>query len=124
MVIGEGDSRVNDKRFYCPFCSKPQSKLPRHLRTMHSNESEVAKYEMEQDKKKGDDDYKIKTFGKLPSNEMIKEDKGTLVVKYRSASDTSWLDYVPCYMCLGYYIHYDVWKHRKRCHLRIEGQKI
>ena len=52
----------------------------------------------------------------------MKEGKGELVVKHRPSEESSWEDYVPCDLCLGYYVHWDIWKHRNRCVMKPENK--
>ncbi|CAC5425259.1 unnamed protein product [Mytilus coruscus] len=120
----EDGYRVYDKKMYCPYCSKPQSKLPRHLISRHSKETEVIKYEIEKDKGKNEKMIcKLRNLGNyLHNNEVMKEGKGILVVKYRPSEESSLEDYVPCNLCLGYYSHWDIWKHRNRCVMKPENK--
>ena len=68
---------------------------------------------------------KIRNLGNhLQNSKVIKEGKGNLMVVYRPSSESSWEDYLPCDMCLGYYSKNDLWKHRKRCPLLPEGSKV
>lgn len=117
-------SRVYDKRYYCPYCRKPQAKLPRHLLTVHATENEVIKYRDETNRQNKDKLIcKLRNLGNYLHNSLvIKEGQGNLFVTYRPNSSASWEDYVPCDMCLGYYVKWDLWKHRKRCPLLPEGK--
>ena len=38
-------SQTGRKKNYCPYCLKPQAKLPRHLVTVHKAEDEIIRYE-------------------------------------------------------------------------------
>lgn len=52
----------------------------------------------------------------LHNNEVMKEGKGKQVVKYRPSDESSLDDYVPCVQCLGYYVHWDIWKQEQMCY--------
>lgn len=41
-ICSKGPKRQWDKRHYCVYCKKPQSKMARHLQWRHGNEKEMA----------------------------------------------------------------------------------
>jgi len=46
-TFDNGGSRVYDKRYYCPYCRTTQAKLPRHILTVHANETEAIQFQDE-----------------------------------------------------------------------------
>ena len=111
--------RVYDKKFYCLFCKSAQSKLPRHLTNKHRDEKEVQLYMQEKDTKlKNDIIKKLRNLGNHQHNmKVIRENKGSLMVKYRPADADQSEEYIPCEYCYGYYKSSELWKHVKRCTL-------
>lgn len=99
---------------HCPYCSKTQLKLPRHLIPRHGRETEIIKYEIEKDKGEIEKmTCKLRNLGNYLHNNDV---------KYRTSDESSWEDYVPCVQCLGYYVHWDIWKHRNSYVMKPEKQ--
>ncbi|XP_062608302.1 uncharacterized protein LOC134270140 [Saccostrea cucullata] len=112
-------SRKYDKQFMCLFCETPQAKLPRHFKSKHSNEIDVARYLAEQDPSVKNKMLKrLRNLGAHQHNlNVIREKKGSLIVAYRQSEETHWSEYSPCPHCLGYYTSCVLWKHVRRCEL-------
>lgn len=125
MSTNNNSSRVYDKKFYCLYCDKAQSKLPRHLRTHHSNEKEVQMYMAEKDETARNNLLtKLRNLGNHHHNiGVIRSNTGSLVVKYRPKDHSIQQEYLPCEYCYAYYISSDLWKHVKRCKLAPSSSK-
>ena len=81
FTTSNNDGRSYDKPQYCPFCSMPQKKLPRHLKTpQHKDESDVQKWLATDDKKEKDRQLSLmQNYGNYQHNcSVLKEGKGTL----------------------------------------------
>ncbi|XP_050398339.1 uncharacterized protein LOC126816141 isoform X5 [Patella vulgata] len=110
------DGRKWDKRQYCYYCRKPQSKLPRHLYKIHTTESEVRKIIQTMDPhQKTNLLSKIRNLGNHKHNcEVLRKNEGCLIVAYRPSNMTKVNpnDYCPCVHCYGYYMRKELWKHK------------
>lgn len=110
LCSNETSKKKLDKKHYCVYCEKPQSKLKRHLSTIHREEAEVLRMLTANPKKF----VKIKHAGDHKHNlQALKDGHGDLVVKKRRiSSKASADDFVPCPKCLGYFYHRDLWRHK------------
>lgn len=119
------EKRKHDKKFYCLFCLKPQSKLKRHLLESkeHENEDEVMQLKAEQDQKKQDAlVIKLRNLGNfLHNSKVVKEGKGQIAVKYRPKENEDTDNYGPCPHCYGYYKRRSLWRHK--CPFKPESPK-
>ena len=120
--------RKHDKRFYCLYCLKPQTKLKRHLTETkeHQNEEEVVKLKALEDDKEKERILltKLRNIGNyLHNKKVMKDGKGELNVRYRpKQSETEKVDtYGACPYCYGYYKIKYLWRHR--CPLKPEVPK-
>ena len=84
----KGAKRKWDKRHYCVYCKKPQSKMARHLQRKHSSEKEVAlalchPVKSKQSRQMLED---LRRKGKYYHNiDVLKEGKGEIVT-YRQST--------------------------------------
>ncbi|XP_037336930.1 uncharacterized protein LOC119223653 isoform X1 [Pungitius pungitius] len=107
-----------DKKHYCVFCRRPQVKIARHLLTKHADQQEVA------------------AAGKLPTGskqrhlllehlrcrgnymhniEVIRQGTGEIVPWRQPSEDVDARNYLPCPICLGFFLRADLWKHQASC---------
>lgn len=114
----EGGGRIWDKKSFCIYCGKGQSKLARHLERKHFNEIEVAQALA---KPKGSKD-RHKIFDSLRNKgnyhhnvEAIRSGKGQIVTVRRPSEMTDSKDYLPCKHCLGFFKKKELWKHDSVC---------
>ncbi|XP_069102076.1 uncharacterized protein [Argopecten irradians] len=126
--LNEKGKKIWDKKHYCLYCSKPFSKLPRHLETMHKDESEVIKLRSldrrndEQKRARSILIDKLRKAGNYSHNvEVLKSGQGEVVPKKSLTQPKSSEDYLPCRFCLGFYLKYDLYRHVNKCPLR-EGK--
>nr|XP_009294007.1 uncharacterized protein si:ch73-269m14.4 isoform X21 [Danio rerio]XP_009301200.1 uncharacterized protein LOC101882062 isoform X21 [Danio rerio] len=111
-------TRKWNKKQYCLYCQKPQSKISRHLENRHANEPEVSKaFSFPKHSKKRKDLLEgIRNKGNYFHNVEVLENKDGEIVTWRQptvAADIS--DFLPCPQCLGFFMKKDLWKHSKAC---------
>ena len=114
----KGDKRKWDKKHYCVFCKKPQTKMARHLMRKHSNEKEVAQViclplkskkrtqTLEQLRRRGDYYHNIT---------VLQEGKGEIVTYRQPSEHTDAENYLPCNICYGFFLKTELWRHEKVC---------
>ncbi|XP_072015345.1 uncharacterized protein [Amphiura filiformis] len=107
------DERSYDKPAYCFVCSKPQKKLPVHIK-QHSNDPVVAKFlALTQGPEKDSMWIKMRNYGNHIHNyHVLEKGEGELIVVYRPSHEVSPAHYTPCPDCLGYYSKTEFYKHR------------
>ncbi|XP_058231857.1 uncharacterized protein LOC131343978 [Hemibagrus wyckioides] len=112
--------RVYDKKQYCLFCSKPLSKMARHLEQVHSTESEVAKalsFPKGSKERKNLLDH-LRNRGNFAHNaEVVQSGKGDLVPCKKPRKDCDSKTFVHCSNCQGLFARKYLWCHMKRCEL-------
>ncbi|XP_046691727.1 uncharacterized protein LOC124376601 isoform X2 [Silurus meridionalis] len=111
-------TRVYDKKQYCLFCSKPLSKMARHLEQVHSTESEVAKaltFPKGSKERKNLLDH-LRNRGNFAHNaEVLQCGKGELVPYKKPRQDSDSIKFVHCCNCQGLFAKKFLWCHMKRC---------
>lgn len=112
-TTSNSDGRSYDKKQICFYCQKPQAKLPRHLQTVHFEESAVINWMAEKDSKlKNAKLTKLRNLGNhLENCKVLEEGRGEIIVRYRPTVDVNPRDYVPCPTCYGYFAKKFLWKH-------------
>ncbi|TRY65184.1 hypothetical protein DNTS_009422, partial [Danionella cerebrum] len=120
----KGEKRKWDKRHYCVYCTKPQSKMARHLIRKHNDEKEVAlaiclppkskkrKEMFEQLRRKGNYFHNLK---------VLQSGRGEIVTYRQPSSDVNADDYLPCNICFGFFVKTKLWRHEKLCQKRFSG---
>ncbi|XP_026081500.1 uncharacterized protein LOC113058050 [Carassius auratus] len=110
--------RTWNKKQYCVFCEKAQSKLARHLERSHSNETEVAKafsfpkrskerrILLEQLRNQGNYYHNIK---------VLETGRGEIITWRQPTEDADISEFLPCPDCLAFFMKKDLWKHSKTC---------
>ncbi|KAK6175870.1 hypothetical protein SNE40_014361 [Patella caerulea] len=125
LATNNSAGRKWDKKHYCNYCGIPQSKLPRHLYTIHTDEPEVSKILQTEDKQlKSNLLCKLRNLGNHKHNcEVIRKNQGSLIVSYRPYNtEVDPNDYSPCIHCYGYYVRRELWKHN--CCLNPSKRKL
>ncbi|XP_029685193.1 uncharacterized protein [Takifugu rubripes] len=113
------DHHVTGRRNYCLYCSKPTSKISRHLKTVHRNKPEVAKalYYPENSKERKVRLATLRNRGNFAHNtDVVRKGTGHLVVRYRTKKIRHAKDFIHCAYCQGLYSKKTLWKHMKGCH--------
>lgn len=105
-------SRKWDKKNYCYFCEKPQSKIWRHIRDQHGDEHEVAEI-LAQPSHSQHLISRLRNQGNHKHNiEVLKSGQGKLIVAYRQSHEAEPKDYSPCPTCYAYLVTKEMWRHR------------
>jgi len=116
--------RVWDKRYYCLYCAKSVSRLPRHLYSAHADEHAVAEVMSAGKKKKQTLLTKIRNLGNEAHNRnVLTTGSRKLVVVYWPNEDVDLNNsqYIPCQFCHGYFSRRQLWRHAKRCSCKPVG---
>lgn len=118
-VTESSGKQTHTKRNCCYYCKKLQSKIARHLETVHSNEEEVKKFSV---LSKGNFERKkiietIRRNGNFQFNTKKAINTGELIVcrrpnieLHRTASD-----FLPCAKCKGFFSKSSLRHHFRRC---------
>ncbi|XP_034149923.1 uncharacterized protein LOC106023908 isoform X2 [Esox lucius] len=118
--------RLYDKKHFCIYCMKPNSKISRHLERKHGDEEDVARAcsfpkgskkrsaLLEELRKKGDYQHNIL---------VLEEGKGEIVTWRQPPGSASIEDYLPCSHCLGFFVKSKLWRHESSCRPKKEGEK-
>lgn len=115
-LMAAGIKRKYDKRYYCLYCEKPQSKLPRHLESVHKDEPEVRRLEAATGNKRTALLTKLRNEGNNKHNaKVIAQGDGDLAIVYRRQVDKPVDDLVICKYCSGWFAMREFWKHKRRC---------
>ena len=106
--------RKYDKVMYCLYCSKPQTRINRHLKAHHRDEPDVVKYMTA--KTQEEETYHltmIRNKGNHRHNyDVMEKGQGQLVVVYRPRFNADPKDYHPCRYCFGWFARSEAGKHR------------
>lgn len=125
QCVSKKGKRVYDKKNYCFFCSKPFSKLSRHLAMVHGDEDEVAV--AFQHPKHSKERLKIwnrlKNKGNFAHNkDVLKTGKGFLAAVKRPKIPVQDYEFVHCLYCQGLYISKGLFRHMKKCPEKIKNE--
>lgn len=101
------EKRKWDKRHYCVYCKKLQSKMAQHLKRKHSDEKEVALAicHPPTSKKHRQILEELRRQGNYFHNIEVLQKGYIEIVTYRQPSQHADVeDYLPCNMCFGFFI--------------------
>jgi hypothetical protein len=120
--------RLYTKRFYCLFCSKPFSKMARHLESKHKDKPEVARAVTFP---KGSKERRIQFSllrnkgNRVHNNQVLKKGKGVVIPCQQSSVPVNPSDYMHCVNCEAYLKRKSLWRHMQRCYLqkKVKGLK-
>lgn len=109
----------NDKkRQSCYFCGKTVLKIARHLLSVHSNETEVAKIAhlpIKNDQRKkalG----RLKNLGNFKHNtNVVSGEKGPFIPARKQRGQVNYGDYLPCSSCFAFFKSKHLWRHQRKC---------
>ncbi|XP_072243463.1 uncharacterized protein [Leuresthes tenuis] len=117
--------RVYDRKNYCLFCTKPVSKMARHLERVHSDRAEVAlafQYPVFS-KERQKIWNKLTNEGNFAHNKnVLKTGKGQLAVRKRPKKTLKAEDYIHCIYCLGLYGKKAMYRHLSKCPDRVKKE--
>lgn len=117
VAKGLTGGRIYDRVHCCYFCGKLDTKIGRHLQTVHKDEDEIKGLHTS-DKKEKDIKLDLLRFkGDFYRNmEIIKNGGELLVWRRPCATDiVTYKDYVPCVNCLAFVTKSEMWRHLKTC---------
>ncbi|XP_039544399.1 uncharacterized protein LOC120490938 isoform X1 [Pimephales promelas] len=113
--------RMFNKKQYCFYCSKPFSKMARHLAQVHKNEVEVAKalsFPKSSKERRINLDFLRNKGNHVHNTNVLKAGKGVLVPRQQStAKHVNVKDYMHCLNCQGLFRRKALWRHMQRCNL-------
>ncbi|XP_072232410.1 uncharacterized protein [Leuresthes tenuis] len=123
-----GGKRRWDKKHYCVFCRRPQVKIARHLLRKHTDEQEVvaASTLPPGSKKRHLLLEHLRCRGNYLHNiEVIRQGSGEIIPWRQPSEEVDARNYLPCPLCLGFFLRADLWKHQVSCRkkLAIEPSK-
>nr|XP_057924088.1 uncharacterized protein LOC131125995 isoform X2 [Doryrhamphus excisus] len=113
-----GGKRRWDKKHYCVFCRRPQVKIARHLLRKHADEKEVAAASMlpTGSKERHLLLEQLRCRGNYLHNiEVIRQGRGEIVPWRQPSQEVDARNYLPCPVCLGFFLRADLWKHQASC---------
>ncbi|XP_029985789.1 uncharacterized protein LOC115416199 [Sphaeramia orbicularis] len=116
-IWNEGKRRW-DKKHYCVFCRRPQVKIARHLLKKHADQQEVlAASELPPGSKQRHLLLEqLRCRGNYLHNiEVIRQGSGEIIPWRRPSEDVDARNYLPCPLCLGFFLRADLWKHQASC---------
>lgn len=120
MYVTESSGKqTHSKRNCCYYCKKLQSKIARHLETVHSNEEEVRKFSV---LPKGNSERRkiietIRRNGNFQFNTKKEVNNGELIVCRRPNKEwhKTASDFLPCGKCKGFFSKTSLRHHFRRC---------
>lgn len=110
--------RVYDKRNYCVFCSKPVSKMARHLERIHSDKTEVAAaFQYPKNSRERQKIWnRLTNEGNFAHNKtVLKTGKGQLAVRKRPMHTRQAKDFLHCLYCRGLFVKKALHRHMRLC---------
>lgn len=121
-----GGKRRWDKKHYCVFCRRPQVKIARHLLRKHCDQQEVlaASALPTGSKQRHLLLEHLRCRGNYLHNiEVIRQGSGEIVPWRQPSEEVDARNYLPCPLCLGFFLRADLWKHQVTCRkkLAVEG---
>ncbi|XP_072289236.1 uncharacterized protein [Eucyclogobius newberryi] len=124
QCVSKKGKRVYDKKNYCLFCTKPFSKLSRHLEMVHSQQEEVAValQHPKHSKERLITWNRLKNKGNFAHNrDVLKTGKGFLAAVKRPKLPVQDHEFVHCLYCQGLYISKGLFRHMKKCPEKIKN---
>lgn len=120
--------RLYNKKYFCLFCSKPFSKMARHLESKHKDKPEVARAVAFP---KGSKERRLQLSllrnkgNRCHNTRVLKEGEGLVIPRQQSIAPVTASDYLHCVNCEAYLKRRSLWRHMQRCHLskKVEGMK-
>ncbi|XP_063067616.1 uncharacterized protein LOC134459242 [Engraulis encrasicolus] len=117
-----------DKKHYCVYCQKPNSKISRHLERKHMKELEVAKALSfpKRSRKRKVLLEELRNKGNYQHNvSVIQNGVGEIVTSRQPSITVPVSEYLPCQHCLGFFVRKEMWRHEQSCKLneKMGGKK-
>ncbi|XP_038558613.1 uncharacterized protein LOC119891248 [Micropterus salmoides] len=117
--------RVYDRRNYCVFCSKPMSKMARHLERIHSDKAEVAAaFQYPKNSKERQKIWnRLTNQGNFAHNKnVLKTGKGQLAARQRPRQTGKAQDFLHCLYCRGLYLRKALHRHMRLCPEKVKNE--
>ncbi|KAK2899264.1 uncharacterized protein [Channa argus] len=117
-----GGKRRWDKKHYCVFCRRPQVKIARHLLRKHADQQEVmaASTLPTGSKQRHLLLEHLRCRGNYLHNiEVIRQGSGEIVPCRQPSEEVDARSYLPCPLCLGFFLRADLWKHQASCRKKL-----
>ncbi|XP_041841692.1 uncharacterized protein LOC121640119 isoform X4 [Melanotaenia boesemani] len=117
-----GGKRRWDKKHYCVFCRRPQVKIARHLLRKHGDEQEVvaASTLPPGSKQRHLLLEHLRCRGNYLHNiEVIRQGSGEIIPWRQPSEEVDARNYLPCPLCLGFFLRADLWKHQVSCRKKL-----
>ncbi|KAL7375783.1 hypothetical protein ABVT39_023857 [Epinephelus coioides] len=111
-----------DKKHYCVFCRRPQVKIARHLLRKHADQQEVAAASTlpTGSKQRHLLLEHLRCRGNYMHNiEVIRQGSGEIVPWRQPSEEVDARNYLPCPLCLGFFLRADLWKHQASCRKKL-----
>ncbi|XP_058479628.1 uncharacterized protein LOC131455827 [Solea solea] len=115
------------KRQYCVFCRRPQVKIARHLLRKHKDEPEVvaASTLPTGSKQRHLLLEHLRCRGNYLHNiEVIRQGSGEIIPCRQPSEEVDARNYLPCPLCLGFFLRSDLWKHQACCRKKLASDSI
>ncbi len=115
------ERKTYNKKQYCLYCSKPYSKMARHLEFVHRNEVEVAKAVAfpKHSKERQVQLNLLRKRGNFAHNtDVVRQGRGEMIACYRPKKRKGAIEFIHCIYCQGLYNKHSLWKHIKNCPLK------
>lgn len=115
------ERKTYNKKQYCLYCSKPYSKMARHLEFVHHNEIEVAKAVAfpKHSKERRVQLNLLRKRGNFAHNtDVVRQGRGEMIACYRPKKRKGAIEFIHCIYCQGLYNKRSLWKHVKNCPLK------
>ncbi|XP_029975651.1 uncharacterized protein LOC115408849 [Salarias fasciatus] len=117
-----GGKRRWDKKHYCVFCRRPQVKIARHMLGKHADEQEViaASVLPPGSKQRQLLLEHLRCRGNYLHNiEVIRQGSGEIIPSRQPSEEVDARNYLPCPLCLGFFLRADLWKHQVSCRRKL-----
>ncbi|XP_077260680.1 uncharacterized protein LOC143896600 isoform X2 [Temnothorax americanus] len=127
LIVSKSEKKGANKKYFCMYCKKLQTKFARHLETVHKNEKEVKKFIL---LPKGNLERKaiidsIRKENNFIYNTSSQFNTGDLIVSRRpSKANKPATDFTCCPKCKGYFTKNNVRHHFQICNQRSIGKKV
>ncbi|XP_028298234.1 uncharacterized protein LOC114460545 [Gouania willdenowi] len=111
-----------DKKHFCVFCKRPQVKIARHLLRKHGDQQEVhaASILPAGSKRRHLLLERLRCKGNYLHNiEVIRQGSGEIVPSRQPTEEVDPRNYLPCPLCLGFFLRADLWKHQVTCRKKL-----
>ena len=109
------------KKQYCLNCSKPYSKMARHLEFVHRNEVGVVKaiaFPKHSKERRVQLNLLWKRGNFAHNTDVVRQGHGEMIAYYRSKNRQRAKEFIHCIYCQGPYNKRSLWKHIKNCPLK------